>query len=371
MQDQVIPGYKELSKQGVILPVNECFIDERYYQCTPCVRRSTFVEQYRESKAPTGRKVTVDRDLHPFIGFDYPEMDYQLQTWAQNEIGQLLKEAIADAKSAEMDLLTSLAEARKTYEYIRDRSRSAALMLSKVRKTAKKFARSRTDFDSLILEWNFAVTPIMLDIESAKKALEELSTRVVKGRAMRTKEMTVEVPTNYASGLKSIDIIHEVKVRAGCYYRVNAGSASFGANPLATVWETIPYSWLIDYFVDVGESLQALGTQIGHHTAANRNLWSSIRYEAKVANPRPLDDTFRECYLGSECGYSYGKTTTVYSRGTRDQRRIQYKRRRHEESEVNYWPRFEVDLSLGQIANTISVFKGFDRFRKRFLPSLS
>lgn len=126
------------------------------------------------------------------------------------------------------------------------------------------------------LEFQWGVRPLLSDISSAFDTLRALL------QAPQVQHFTATVGTDFASAEKHLQVVgkywsfgdllvqgyHETSVRytGAVYSRSNVSSSlatELSVAPLDWVpaaWELLPYSWLADYFFNIGEILNAAVT---------------------------------------------------------------------------------------------------------------
>jgi hypothetical protein len=143
----------------------------------------------------------------------------------------------------------------------------------------------------LWLEYSFGWLPLMNDIASAKKALQNLfereTTREVSGSAQDSYLLSTSSSNGgYVAGLylqgTFTDVKREqitVRYKGACKIHTVTTStdklALFGFQPsefLPTVWELLPWSFLIDYFVSIGDYLDARGAVLGDIIWTNKTV---------------------------------------------------------------------------------------------------
>lgn len=143
--------------------------------------------------------------------------------------------------------------------------------------TKEKFARDTW------LEYTYGWMPLLSDVYSSAKALASLT--VDPSKAVRT----VRARTTVSSFRERTDFLRNVKVTTNMKtttygdmvvnYTIPNG-ISFGDamglnNPLTIAWELIPFSFVVDWFLPIGQSIQAL-------TAYNGLSFVSGSYQRRV-----------------------------------------------------------------------------------------
>lgn len=176
-----------------------------------------------------------------------------------------------------------LGELRETIEMLRHPARSLRrgvdAYLSRLRKAKPGFKRAspqrRTSFvRDTWLEYSFGWRPFLSDIKSAAQALAAYQTEHLSDteRISGFGEDKVQVSASFGSGNYgttnwgwSVDIWEHTK----CYIKGSVLVSQNGQRPaltvagvlpqdfLPTIWELIPYSFLVDYFTNIGDIVSA------------------------------------------------------------------------------------------------------------------
>lgn len=161
------------------------------------------------------------------------------------------------------------------------------------------------------LEFNFGVTPLLLDIKAAAVELAQ----VLNGpsRITFSEGFTVrnEVPWQFYSYISRINrenMMHERKASRSVIVRYRGaftpkltgpaclGGARIGSTLpdfLPSIWEAMPYSWLIDYFVNVGDVLN--GYAAAHMTELDwmcKSVVSEYKLESRILNDPGTDNPY-------------------------------------------------------------------------------
>lgn len=187
----------------------------------------------------------------------------------------------ARARGEATNLAQMLAEYRKTAVLFRDLTQA---FLTKGRSLLKKSTyqygnnpnwRRRSNDPSktaggAYLQWTYGVAPLMGDMH---KAMKELTSSLdiplyIQGVESRTVRGTYKGESKINSTVSSIraDVDGLKTSRYRCQYRIyidhnqirnSLVSHGFG-NPLAIAWELVPFSFVVDWWVNIGEVLQSL-----------------------------------------------------------------------------------------------------------------
>lgn len=201
-----------------------------------------------------------------------------------------------------------LGEIRQTLYGIRNPASGLRRLVTDLRQRGfqlRRFWRWRTGslaalnraLAELWLEYSFHWKPLLNDIDSGCRALAEIQT----GQALYSESVSdvgesyadpVESTLNRQDGLArwretSISkshaiVIYRGAVRARVANPVLMTGTLLGFQPsqfIPTVWELIPYSFLIDYFTNIGDILQGWSVGTGELTWCNRTIRRSLEVE--------------------------------------------------------------------------------------------
>lgn len=160
------------------------------------------------------------------------------------------------------------------------------------------------------MEWRYAVSPMVYDLEDALKYLHSSRTQVaVKRQEGKGKDSykgkiissVVTRPESYTSSCTS-----------GVYYSVNPKVDAFKRlgllNPIATLWELTPLSFVVDWFVDVGSYVGSLDAMAGTTVISKYQVVKTVEYSEAI-----IPTTTSKCgksggTVGSLSRKSYSRT---------------------------------------------------------------
>lgn len=138
------------------------------------------------------------------------------------------------------------------------------------------------------LTYTYGIAPLINDLKGSLKALEEarLSRPVIRTVRVKKESLDVSKSDLYYDGSKIGPVVTTVKKKA--YYcavvQYEPGfSQDFGfGNPISLAWEVIPYSFVVDWFVDVGGYLASLDALSG---TLRNTTYAVCKGEAEVEYP--------------------------------------------------------------------------------------
>jgi hypothetical protein len=154
----------------------------------------------------------------------------------------------------------------------------------------------RKQFSNNFLEFHFGWEPAIKDIGSSIKILEsDFGSKAVKGRA--TSETLYPYTTGSGSGFYSQLVKFTSHVTIGADVRIsnpnlNLASQMGFINPLTVAWELVPFSFVVDWFVNVGAVLGACTDFAGmslerkyvtrFQETSNQEVWGYGRHQHSV-----------------------------------------------------------------------------------------
>lgn len=204
----------------------------------------------------------------------FPEAELQASNQAASNFYTRLQSEETKFKG-----LVFLGELRESLSMIRHPVRSFRNSIDDyfgaLKKKGPRYKRRR-DRENFVrdtwLEYSYGWSPLISDIDSGIKAFYDSKLvrpilKMVRGRGIAT------VPISKTSGMKymgfgQVDYVIEETAELACkYYGVlrysgsgdsNSHVAGFRPNEfIPTLWELIPYSFLVDYFTNIGDILES------------------------------------------------------------------------------------------------------------------
>jgi hypothetical protein len=195
--------------------------------------------------------------------------------WTAREESKLLSKLLKKIKGHELHLGVSLAEVDKLAGTVLGTLRNLVYGLDDLRKLrfaafARRFGarpprkdrveRLRLlDISGRFLEMRYAWEPTIADVYEAAKAFEALSNgpRQYLNRARRRKSQQVGYRTNYCQVNQTVEVsrtyLFEMYEEMGAFRQMGL------TDPLSIIWERIPFSFVVDWFMPIGTYLTLIG----------------------------------------------------------------------------------------------------------------
>lgn len=248
-----------------------------------------------------------------------------LETYA-SEIDDLshlaLNRHFKKLQNQKIDLATETAQAMQTVNMIADiakRLATAFLALKKldvVKAFQALFPTSRKELANDYLVYQYGIKPLLGDIVGAAEHLAEyvLRARPVKSNGHAQKTFTFEEPlvsistTGFTRVKQKITTV-KIRVKYGSVFQISDDLARQAAqlgvtNPANVVWELVPFSFVADWFLPIGDFLSSLTSLNGltikesyktvfiEHTEYLVDAW--VYEDSSVINPSGEHPTFTE-----------------------------------------------------------------------------
>lgn len=274
IDDTTTPGFRSLLKCGKFLPLNPVKIQLHRHLYTPGT-----VDATSRLRSDNSVQFQANGELFeiyggvvsPALGFPgrlmAPELD-------QSTIDAAVIAAMANVANADWDTLTFLAELRETNHYMASVAHRFNGLTEKLALLAAKSKKNPWhEFKQLWLEWRFSIRPMIGDMKNAAEALSNAledefkllrgrGRQIVTGSDARAHEQYINANT---VGFSVETLSYNVTCRANAYMQLeNVWGHKFGFDQAVTAWELIPYSFVVDYFTNIGSWVSTLNPQLSH-----------------------------------------------------------------------------------------------------------
>lgn len=173
----------------------------------------------------------------------------------------------------------ALAESRKTVNHLAKTASSLAKAVLAARKgnwsavakalgVRRKSLRDGTSVSERWLEYQFGWLPLMGDIYDTHKVLTK---GLAKRDTIMSSSRTLGDSNSYSSGdttLSGLEFTESVSYRAKAFYKISDSWISnlnnLGLiNPIEVAWALVPFSFVVDWFLPVGNFLQGITDRCG------------------------------------------------------------------------------------------------------------
>lgn len=127
----------------------------------------------------------------------------------------------------------------------------------------------KKSFSDNFLEYHFGWAPAMQDIHDAVDTMSkaDFGSRKIRGSASSTEQSFVHQDTGFLSFVDTLEFWTQ-KCAMGCRVRIANDSAFLASqmglvNPLTVAWDLVPFSFVVDWFTNVGQILGAMTGFVG------------------------------------------------------------------------------------------------------------
>jgi hypothetical protein len=245
------------------------------------------------------------------------------QTTSDQEsmIARTVTEAHARASGNEMMLLATLGEGNKTIASLCSILQRVIRIAIAIKKLDGKYLKnqiSRKELEDRYMELRYALRPLVYDFKGLVAALDESKLTKRKRQTFRaTNSYSASEADSFVKNINWSTDIHaewtiertakvETKVSAGVLCDVELDDlAIFGVDQLLeTVWELTPFSFIFDWFINIGQTIAAWTPNSGVTPLAS---WVTVRKTMHQVNSLAGID-INDCTHGinGTCYQDYG-----------------------------------------------------------------
>lgn len=268
IEDVSVPSFKKLLACGEFLPLNPVTIRK---EVVDLVAGSGSFFDHNGVRRQDG-----DFALSQTFYIPPPELDQSL-------VDAVILSAMSNAASEKWDVLTFLAEFNKSVDTIRSAANGFLSISQKLANLAsrrywaglayKSKYRTQTKspweiFQDLWLGARYSVRPMVYDALDATRALQHLmkgDATYVKGRGFQNSAINETFDTGWTVRTAKTEEKYVETLTGSLTYRgvsfISLESGLHGAiqaNPLVTAWELTPWSFVFDWFVNIGGYINTL-----------------------------------------------------------------------------------------------------------------
>lgn len=210
--------------------------------------------------------------------------------------------ALANVAGPEVMGLVTIAEFEKTMEMMRTPLGNLRLFLQRVARRRGRIAKAKSLIDFISSEWlryRYGIMPLVMEVQAAVKLLEDPTKplrRTARGRqVVETKDSTYS-DYSYGSSTtfgwktrKTTTFNRVYSVRAGVLYQHKSDFSSNTGLRLSDIpsaaWELIPFSFVADWFVNLGDYIQAVTPKAGVEILATwQTRDMTLKYDVVASN---------------------------------------------------------------------------------------
>lgn len=274
MTDHVTPNFRSRSSRGEVI-VNEMVQTKTSLKIQPAATlgwRNPDWGQAADDFGQNGGMVNYQGTSHLVTSVDVENLRVLAGT-----------QAAASVQSPAFQGIVFIAELREIVQMVRKPLASYHKMIDRAAKDKRRRHRYKvgdypaSNLASFIsdnwLAYRYGVRPAINDMNNFVSALEQLVKRdpprlTARGFASDLVSLSEDltIPAGAATFTTSRETTEEVKVRAGITYEQTGQVSNFGLNfqqlPSA-VWEVIPYSFVADWFANIGSYIEAMSPKVG------------------------------------------------------------------------------------------------------------
>jgi murein DD-endopeptidase MepM/ murein hydrolase activator NlpD len=178
------------------------------------------------------------------------------------------------------DALTSAAELPKALKLFKELYKSARQPLKTIRRKMLATAKSPKHLSDTWLKYRYGIMPTVYEAQDILKFIAETGFIFKTDRAYRSESFKSDAQTYndqclYTEYEDTVRVAAVGKTRYETSLTKAFDQVSF--NPFLTGWELVPYSFVVDWFVNVGTWIQARSLSLTDLSSHRRFCWSIKR----------------------------------------------------------------------------------------------
>lgn len=234
----------------------------------------------------------VNRWLQVYPDYYWVDIPYY------GDVVEAAKAAVVAANTSTYDLLTELGEAKETLAMVISILRAVRRPLEAYKAFERQLRKNKNlskekMFEALQSKWmeyRYAIMPAFYSVQDISKLVKERNNAYKTDREKRviTHKNVTDVPLINAPNSYLYQVLSgTTTVRAVGKARYDLSNLNLrlfdqvGLNPFVTAWELIPFSFVVDWFVNVGDWVQAQTSSLVD-LAEQRSFCYSVKHDIRV-----------------------------------------------------------------------------------------
>lgn len=290
-QDVVTPNFRKRSAAGEI--INSPFNSQKYYV------HAGRMNYYRSVQDSRSGEIVIDQGYRPFPSqISYPALLDPLDT--SDVIDVAVTASHANIENSLAQLMVTGAEFKKTLIGVVAVMRRSIKTFRAVRELDVQLLRkevSLREAKNRYLEYRYGLRPIVFDVKNILDAAvatykgKRSPRQTFRGNSSTSSTRLVPLSWSYVNSYSGANVFYEgmaklatkASARAGVLTNVSPVrniSSTWGLDDfLESTWELIPFSFIIDWFINVGQSIAALTPELGIAQLAS---WVTVKTETSM-----------------------------------------------------------------------------------------
>lgn len=337
MVDWVTPSYTRRSARGEVIckPMSKTKITKVVHPVNKSEAFTRSIPSYYGDeliKLPAGDKFLGDEPSTLYLespdalAARYEFLDVDIEGVKSLAVTQ----AHANIKVNEADILASLGESKETIVYLRTVMLRAVRVFRAIKHLDIKFLMprkkwSKKDMAELYMEQRYALRPLIMDAQNAVKAFtasKNIHDRQTYRGYSSDREDGTPVETTHTNGTwteytSRTTGYREVSARAGVLCSLDDLSPLqlWGADkPIEAMWELLPFSFIADWFFNIGQTIESWTPNYGIHDLASWvTVKNKLHCESRITNSRVLRS---DSYWNYDNYYSLNNGLVTYESET-------------------------------------------------------
>lgn len=240
--------------------------------------------------------------------------------------GSLVNAARADINEGVYNLMLDVAEAQETVSFLmstfrtilkhgktavfKERRVKAAIQLKRKlgKLTPDDVAKATTSIAGIWMAFRYAVTPLVMSIKDIHEYVSKPHPRFTSVRKRADEDITEEI------GGWTFTATVEHRCFAKAAVDVDSKYAGLGMNPIHTLWDKTPYSFVIDWVLPIGDFL--MGSFEPSWISHSASSYSFKCKELKVSHPQYGDvkcdiEYYRTFVLGNQLELDFSPNVSM------------------------------------------------------------